>query len=236
MTLLICPVRPGDKNEELRFSLRSWETHLLMPDLRLLVVGYRPSWLDPDIFAEGNHYASVPLAVWDNVRIGSEASTNLLDEGESALYMNDDFFLLDPSYGVAPVKRDITLAQHIAMFPPQAPSWWPRSLRLTADWLRGEGFPHPDSYEVHRPLVAAPGAMLEALSRWSGGMEDLVPQWRTVYGVLNEVEAFPVPDAKLGPRNPGFGTPWVSTADNSWRIHGRSIAQRFRKPSRWEIA
>ncbi len=42
--LLICPVRPGDSNEELRYAARSWETNLhLGSDLRLMTVGYKPT-------------------------------------------------------------------------------------------------------------------------------------------------------------------------------------------------
>lgn len=230
--LLICPVRPGDSNEELRYAMRSWEENLRCPDgLELMVVGYCPSWLAPDKHIEGNRYKSVPLAVFDNVLLGSEAASAY----DRALYMNDDFFCLDPMESVLPVRRDCTLAEHIAQFPVNAGLWWPRSLRLTADWLLGEGFPHPDSFEVHRPLPASPSAMFEALSRWTGGMTDTVPQWRTVYGVIYEREAIPVRDAKLGMKNPNGNSPWVSTSDQSWRRYGASLKARFQKPSRWEI-
>lgn len=230
--LLICPVRPGDSNPELRHALRSWEKNLILPDLQLMTVGFKPSWLEPDHHVEGNRYASAPLAVFDNIVLASQQAA---DSGEAdALYMNDDFFCLDPVGAVLPVRRNVTLAQHIAMFPENAGTWWPRSLRLTASWLSDQGFPAPASYEVHRPLPASPRAMSEALGRWDGGMEGPLPQWRTVYGVLNEVEAHPVSDAKLGLRVPGFGTPWVSTSDESWRKWSRAIAPRFQKPSRWE--
>lgn len=232
MTLLICPVRPGDKNEELRFALRSWETNLILPDLELLVVGYLPSWLKPDLFVPGNHHKSMPLAVFDNVRLGAE---HVGPGWGEVIYMNDDFFCLDPVGAVLPVKRNQTLAEHIAMTPNGSGLWWPRSLRLTASWLSEEGYPSPDSYEVHRPLVADAGGMLEALDRWPWtSMADTVPQWRTIYGVLNEIEAYPVQDAKLGSRQTGVGTPWVSTSDSSWRLHRAEIAKRFQKPSRWE--
>lgn len=232
MTLLICPVRPGDKNDELRIALRSWETNLILPNLRLLTVGYCPSWLSPDNHIEGNQYESMPLAVFDNIRLASvEAVSMRYDE---VLYMNDDFFCMDPVGAILPVKRNCTLAEQIGKFPTNASSWWTRSLRLTASWLDGLGFPHPDSYEVHRPLVAAPDAMLKALDQWDGGMTDTVPQWRTAYGVLNGIEAYPVVDAKLGVNTPGVGTPWLSTSDASWRRYATAMTKRFRKPSRWE--
>ncbi len=150
------------------------------------------------------------------------------------VYMNDDFFCLDPVGAILPVRRNCTLAEHIAQFPKNASTWWAKSLRLTASWLADEGWTHPDSYEVHRPLLASPGGMLEAQSQWTGGLDNMVPQWRTAYGVLNKVDAYPVQDAKMSTRQTGFGTPWISTSDQVWRRYARDFGARFPKPSRWE--
>lgn len=232
--LLICPVRPGDTNEELRFSLRSWEENLhLGTPLQLMTVGYQPSWLNPDIHIEGNRYKSMPLAVFDNILLGSETAALRTNE---AIYMNDDFFCLDPTGAILPVRRNCTLAEHIAKFPANAGLWWPRSLALTASWLAEQGFPTPDSYEVHRPLPASPRAMFEALSRWDGGMTDTVPQWRTVYGTINKVDAHPVRDVKIETVRGGghIASPWLSTSDQSWRRYAPAMRKRFQKPSRWE--
>lgn len=235
--LLICPVRPGDDNEELRYSLRSWETNLILEDgLTLMTVGHCPKWLSPDHHIKGNKHQSMPLAVFDNVLLGAEAA---IEAGEvTAIYMNDDFFCLDPVGAVLPVKRNITLAQHIASFPGPASAWWPRSLALTASWLAEQGYPSPDSYEVHRPLVADVRDMASALNLWRDepSTDDTVPQWRTVYGTLAKVDAYPVSDAKLSTRVAGIGTPWISTSDQSWRRFAPSIRKRFQKPSRWESA
>lgn len=236
MTVLICPVRPGDSNEELRYAVRSWEANLVVPDLRIMTVGYCPSWLKPDWHVEGNKYKSVPLAVFDNIRLGAEEAVQFgVDE---AIFMNDDFFCVDPQPGVVPVKRNQTLEQQCAQFPRNIGLWWPRSLLLTLSWLQSEGWVHPDSYEAHRPLLVQPSGMVSALHRWldseNGGMKDSVPQWRTLYGVLNQVEAWPVQDAKLGSNSTGIGSPWVSTSDQSWRRYGPGLMKRFQKPSRWE--
>lgn len=236
MTLLICPVRPGESNEELRYAMRSWETNLhLDSGIKLLTVGHCPAWLKPDFHVTGNLYKSMPLAVFDNILIGSKtAVTDLVEADSDVLYMNDDFFCLDPVGSVLPVRRDCTLEEHLTTYPGNPGLWWPRSLRLTLDWLSGEGFPHPDSFEVHRPLLASPGGMIEALSRWPQPLEDTVPQWRTVYGTLQKVDAYPVHDAKLSLKANGYGTPWVSTSDQSWRRYAGTLRKRFQKPSRWE--
>jgi hypothetical protein len=234
--LLICPIRPGDNNEELRYAIRSWETHLHLGDgngLELLTVGYKPTWLDPDCHIEGNRHASMPHAVFDNIRLASEQVARSVHHGE-VVFMNDDFFCLDPVGAILPVKRNCSLAKQIEQFPGNPGLWWPRSLRLTAEWLDYQGFPHPDSYEVHRPLIADARNMFETLSKWDIGSNDTVPQWRTIYGVMNKVDAYPVRDAKLGLRVPGIGTPWVSTSDQSFRRYAADIKKRFQKPSRWE--
>lgn len=230
--MLICPVRPGDQNEELRYAMRSWEANLVFPEgLILVTVGHKPSWVNPDYHLDGNRYPSIPAAVWDNVMIGSEYAASDRDE---VLYMNDDFFCMDPMSSVLPVRRNINLAQHCAIFPNVTGQWWPESLALTASWLSGAGFPHPDSYEVHRPLLGSPRGMISALSQWGGDLNGVVPQWRTIYGVLNEVEAYPVVDVKLGAKVSGVGSPWISTSPASWRKWRQAIAGRFQKPSRWE--
>jgi hypothetical protein len=237
VTLLICPIRPGDNNEELRYAMRSWDKNLILgSDLVLLTVGYKPTWVKPDHHIEGNRHASMPLAVWDNILLGTEEAIRLGHGNKEALYMNDDFFCLDPVGCVLPVKRNVKLAKQFASYPENTSHWWPKSLRLTASWLAEQGFPDCDSYEAHRPLSARPSAMYEALLRWDGGTQGALPQWRTVYGVLNEVEAYPIHDAKMGlTRASGVGTPWISTSDQSWRRYAPSIKKRFPETSRWEI-
>lgn len=232
--ILICPVRPGDVNDELRYAMRSWETNLIMP-LELWTVGYRPQWLKPDHHIPGNRFKSMPLAVFDNILQGAKAVADSEGPAEEVIFMNDDFFCLDPSGSVLPIRRDISLAEHVALAPANSGLWWPRSLRLTASWLAEQGFPHPHSFEVHRPLLATAGGMVDALSRWNMEGQDTVPQWRTVYGVLNNIDAYPVSDVKLGRTTTGIGSPWISTSDSTWRIHATSIKKRFQKPSRWEF-
>lgn len=242
MTLLILPVRPGDMNEELRYALRSWETNLHMDgDLFLMTVGHRPKWLKPDHHVSGNRHKSVALAVWDNVLLGTEQALKSGYAEKNALYMNDDFFCLDPVGCVLPVKRNVSLAKQFEHYPENSTLWWPQSLRLTGAFLAEQGFPGCDSYEAHRPLIASPSAMYNALMEWNETSQhwttDTVPQWRTVYGVLNQVKAYPVIDAKLGSgKATGIGTPWISTSDHSWRRYAMSIKKRFQKPSRWEVA
>lgn len=235
--LLICPVRPGDTNEELRYATRSWEANLhLDTELTLMTVGYKPTWLNPDHHVEGNFYSSLGQVVFDNVRRGSEAAFDLGVRLREVTFMNDDFFCLDPVGAILPVRRNISLREHVRSTGSIASTWWPRSLARTLTWLEDQGHNDPHSFEVHRPLVANPLDMLTALDSWGpADREDITPQWRTLYGVLNNVAAYPVKDAKLSTRATGVGTPWLSTSDESWRRYGPSLRGRFQKPSRWEV-
>lgn len=234
MTLLLCPVRPGDDNDELRYALRSWETNLLMP-LDLAVVGHCPNWLKPDEFIPGNRFKSSPLAIFDNIRLGSIWLT-----GHEYLLMNDDFFCMDPMSSIVPVRRNLTLDQHVALAGPAGSDlWYPASLRLTRDWLVSQGYPSPWSWEAHRPLPVQAQGMVEAIEKWrvdNPGQFDRVPQARTLYAVTNGIHGYPVEDCKLGTNSAGVGSPWLSTSDQSWRRFQTSIKKRFQKPSRWERA
>lgn len=228
--LLVCPIRPGDHNPELRFALRSWEQNIAGQH-DLMTVGYCPNWLKPDHHIEGNRHTSVPLAVWDNIRTVSWEIQGM----DEAVYMNDDFFCLKPVDQIVPVRRDISLREHLAIFPQNAGTWWPKSLRTTLEFLEGRGHIDPPSFELHRPLIADPGLMYWAMNHWDGGLTESLPQWRTLYGVLAEVEAEPTHDVKLGIAKTLPDPDWISTSDGIWRRYEARIMSCFQKPSRWEI-
>lgn len=231
MSLLVCPIRPGDHNPELRFALRSWEQNIVGQH-DLMTVGYCPSWLKPDHHIEGNRFTSVPLAIWDNIRLASRAVKDYTDE---AIYMNDDFFCLKPTERIVPVRRDISLREHLAIFPQNVGAWWPKSLHTTLEFLEDRGHIDPPSFELHRPLIADPALMYWATEQWFGDLAGPIPQWRTIYGVLNEIEAEPTHDVKLGIAKTIPDPDWISTSDGIWRRYETRIMSRFRKPSRWEI-
>lgn len=240
MTLLICPVKPGDDNEELRYALRSLEENLLLPGgLQLLVVGDCPSWLQPDHFLKGNLHKSMDRVVMDNVYLGSEYAVDTLHVDGDVVYINDDMFCLDPVLEVPKVRRNISLRQQVAKNPPVA--WWGKSLASTLRLAQKWGYSDPHSYEVHRPLLADPKKMMESLTKavLDSPADGSAPQWRTVYGMRlhyqTQKKFIPVRDVKIsGQQQPRLGSPWLSTDDSSWRYIGPAIRKRFPNPSRWE--
>ena len=224
--LLILPVRPGDSNEELRYALRSWQQNVSYGDLKLLTVRFKPSWLKSDFHVTGNRHGSTVLNVFDNVRLGSIEASRL--GCSSALYVNDDFFCLSEIEEVLPVRRNMTLAQHIAQYPRFGGGDFAESLRVTRRMLEEVGHADPYSYEVHQPFLVNPDRMSEVLNAID--LSSGVPQWRTMYGVVTGLEAHPVIDM-----SEGFEEPWMSTTDHTWLRHSRNIMARFPEASQWEL-
>ena len=244
MAVLICPVKPGDHNEELRYSLRSWDANLLPgEDKFLVVVGDCPSWVKPDHFIKGNHTRLMDRVVFENVLLGAEYAVH---QGLSEIIvMNDDMFCLDPVTDVPKVRRNISLKAHAGKV--RGGSWWSQSLDSTVKLAELWGRPDASSYEVHRPLVAASEEFVAALNAMRDHVDvdgdevlgrGAFPQWRTAFGLHRtgrDKEYIPVRDVKVsGNSNPRVGSPWISTDDSSWRYLGPAIRKRFQNPSRWE--
>lgn len=222
-------VRPGDINEELRFSLRSAEANL--PDVETIwIIGHTPPWLTGVEAIEGNRFPDKQRAVYDNVRIIAEHP----DMPDEVTVMNDDFITLQPAKP-QPAWR-CTLADHIG---PLKQQWWRQSLEATQTWLHEQGHLEPLSYELHRPMPIVRAGMAHALNAAADVQPDNPVQWRTVYGNLCGIGGEQDTDAKVYGRTgmPAADTVWLSTTDRGWQ---RScclksyLAGMFHKPSRWE--
>lgn len=231
----ILPLRDGE-NEEARYAIRSWVANAGMAEGdRLVTIGGHPPWLRSDLHLPGNHHKSGPANVYANVRDACAAVADLDPDDFPALIVNDDFYAMAP---VDPweIAYRSTLREHIGRLP-QRTSWWASSLRLTHNYLRGQGVETPLSYELHRPFPCDPRAMATELARaWNG--HGFPVQWRTVYGNLRW-QAYPDPvqaaDGKIVSRaNFPPAVDWWSTTDASWRWVGDTIRKKFPEPTRWE--
>lgn len=87
---LVYIVREGDKNEDLRYSLRSIAKHY--PDYKVWIVGYKPNWV------KNVEYIPVKQTQdkWKNSV--NNILTACKDDriSEDFILMNDDFFCIDP--------------------------------------------------------------------------------------------------------------------------------------------
>lgn len=231
MTDWLVPVREGDDNPELRYALRSWVTNCGMGDGdRLVIVGYCPSWLTPDLFIPGNAHRTGPVNVYENIR--NACASGLL--GDRIIVANDDMFAVEPT-DPATVYYRRPLIEHVRLLPSQA-TWWGSSLRLTLAYLRKHGVEVPLSYELHRPLPVDTVDMARILAAaWDGHGYPI--QWRSAYGNLHGIGGERADDIKFLGRRGAFRGPWASTTDGAWRLGwGDTLSAMFPTASPWEVA
>jgi hypothetical protein len=154
-------VRPGEENDELRYSLRSLAN---LPHNRVWIVGHRPAWLQGVEFIRGNT-AGVTVAagranVYNNVRLAADCD----DMTEQVVIFNDDFFVTEPVDEVPIVYRS-TLTEHIVLPRVQRnKGWWLESLMAARTCLQAYGFANPLSYELHMPFLIDRARMSETLA------------------------------------------------------------------------
>lgn len=227
---LVYPVRPGVKNEELRYSLRSVEANL--PVESVTIVGYCPPWLKPDLFIAGNKHVDKQRNVFGNVRLACEHD-GVPDEFVS---MNDDFFVLAPVTEIPVVYRG-RLADHLELI--HRHGWWWKSMEATMRYLLEQGIEDPLSYDLHRPLPTVKRDMAKVLAEAADYQPRNPPQWRTLYGNLagiggtQDADDVKVYSAKVEHRARG---PFVSTTDSGFATTetGARIRAAYTTPSRWE--
>lgn len=225
---VIYPVRPGDDNEELRFSLRSLEANL--PHGRVWVVGYKPAWLTGVEFIPGNRFTSGHANVYDNIRRACE-HPGLTDD---VVVMNDDFYVTRPIDELPTCYRS-TLVEHINLPRTQAKrGWWFDSLNATLTCLQAHGIADPISYELHVPLVINRKRMAQTLSLMRHVAPDNPPQWRSLYGNLHNIGGQQHADGKTYGPSTELNAPFHSTEDRSFHYSRPYLERMFPHPSRWE--
>lgn len=233
MVTLSYIVRPGESNEELRFSLRSVVANWPTVD-RIIIVGHLPTWLVNVEFVPGNRFKDKQRNVYDNVYLCATHPTH----DEELVVMNDDFFIVHPVTDAEMAYRS-TLAEHIASLGAKD-TWWRRSLKATETWLTYLGSPEPLlSYELHRPFPIVADQMAKALHEARQMSRANPPQWRTLYGNRWQVPAVLGHDAKVYTHREHViqpDQPFLSTTDASWWKSdiGNVVRERFPDRSPFE--
>lgn len=224
---VVYPVRGGDNNPELRWSLRSLEQNF--PHATVWLVGYQPSWVTGVEFIRGNH-----RALRANIYFNLLEACRTKGVGDRFVVMNDDFFVTAPVTEI-PVLYRSTLVEHLALPKVVARSqhWWSRSLHTTLSVLQAEGFEVPLSYELHTPFVADKALMRDTLERFALVDQANPPQWRTLYGNINQIGGRQGFDGKCYRPGP-IQVPFHSTDDSSFRHFHVQLAEAFPEPSRYE--
>jgi len=215
--------RPGEFNDELRYSLRTLEENV--PHARVWVVGYLPRWLKGVEFVQGNLAGDKWRNVPDNLRLACEAI-----DADRLLIMNDDFFVTGPVRSIPFLHRG-PLAEHLARVKPGP---WRKSLRQTKKALEERGIEDPLSYELHVPVVMDRSLLLETARDTLAWTTDIPPQWRTMYGNAHRPPSRPAKDGKSRHLTEGL---FLSSDDSWWRdgAAGTWVRSQFTRPSRYEV-
>lgn len=227
--ILLYLVRPGNSNEELRYSLRSAARNLDVDEV--WTVGYQPLWLTNVRHIPGNTGPSKQVNVYNNLRAACAHPAIPQD----AVVMNDDFFILTRTPEI-PVWYRGSLHGHIESLG-RRNDWWSRSMRATRLWLEHRGHTSCRSFELHLPFPVDTGKMGTVLTEAADYQPGNPPQWRTLYGNRWEVPAVQIFDVKIeryGTLQPAAGM--LSTTDTSWVRSPAAAAVRamFPKQSPYE--
>lgn len=236
---VVYAVRPGDKNEELRHSLRSLAACL--PHGRVWMVGHKPAWVSDEVW-------HIPVAhdpkanKYVNARAVAVAAVTADGPSDDALLMHDDMFFTAPMESMPLLHRGTGAEFEKFLRRRHSPSSYSAGAAHTHAWLRRLGLADEEvvSYSHHCPLpVHRPDA--------AAVFADLPPTkfpWhlRTIYGSLCRIGGEYVErDCKVNSISPSrallpFPYPLVSTSDRTFSAGGigKYLRQAYALPCRYE--
>lgn len=227
---IVYPVRDGDDNEALRYSLRSLQAHA--PHDRVWIVGHRPGWLRNVEYISGNYTETKPQRVYENVLRACEHP----QVSSRAVFFNDDFFVTAPIDQYRTAFR-CRLTEHLSMkrIRDSPDDRWSRSMYSVAQLLDDLGIDQPLSYELHIPLPVDTKLMAETLRDFAHVTPETPPQWRTLYGNINRVGGVKHGDVKRRyASDKALPTPFYSLVNDD--PVPEQITTMFPEPSRYECA
>lgn len=216
-------VRPGDRNEELRYSLRSLAN---LPHGRVWIAGYCPKWV--------TGVGVIPVSGQPRGRAQAKANLRAACEhpevSEQFVYMCDDFFVMQPMDRLPVMHRgsvtEVLQSRSMA-------SVYNRAMIKTRQLLVDRGIPDPLMYDLHAPMLVTKTGMLDALALCdSPHLHEL-----TLFGNLNHVGGERRQNHKVHRRDSGWQDwPFLSTNDSSFTASpvGQFIRSRFPDQSGYE--
>lgn len=222
---VVYPVRPGEHNEELRFSLRCLAANL--PHDQVWLVGGRPPWVEGVEFIRGgNPYADKTSNYTHNVLLACREP----GVSEKFLLFNDDFFVTAPMEEI-PVYHREKLLDHVKLARHRT-DWWARGMRRTLEMLVDAEIRNCLSYELHVPLPVDKFKMLSTLERFCEPPPGFL---RSLYGNEHRIGGELLADVK-NIRSTAIQRPLHSTQDNVWGKYARKYRKLFPDPCRYEAS
>ena len=212
-------VRHGERNEPLRYSLRSLAN---LGDGRhdVLIVGSAPRWVHGVEVVAGRRTGKWRALVDDLLAISRSLT------GEFVL-IDDDQYVLGPTW-IPTVHRGPLRAHAVGRA-----GTYGRTLVATADYLVERcGIDEPLSYELHLPMLVDAGAMVDALERLVYSVRPL--QARSVYGNVHSIGGTESEDVKVTSRGGVLPYPFASTSPGSFRWYVDRLRVLLPEPSAYE--
>lgn len=176
---VIYVVRPGESNPSLKYSLRSL---MNLPHNRVFIAGNCPTWIRGVTAIPVRKVPSKLNAIENNLR----AALRHPEISERVVYMNDDFFIMEPIDEVP-----ITHGGPIEEYKGQQEFKWrmARTIENIKQYGLSVGAVTYDG--VHMPLPLVTETARKVLSDMESGM-----LWRTWYGNVAAIGGVQVPNTK----------------------------------------
>jgi hypothetical protein len=217
-------VRPGDDNEELRYSLRTLRN---LPHGKVWIAGYCPTWVSEDV-------RRIPVAKQRDRNVSAKANLRAACEhpevSEQFVYMNDDFFVMQPLDHLPVMHRGPVAALVTSGIMASA---YTRAMKNTLALLQDRGIDEPLMYDLHAPMLVDKAGMLTALDLCH------IPavQERTLYGNLKGIGGELRHNHKVRRAQKGWESwAFLSTEETTFRTRpvGQHIRAAFGDPSSYE--
>lgn len=228
---IVYVVKDGDDNEELRYSLRSLANY---PHRYVFMVGYKPDWVSNQVLhiPDHNDHGSKYQNSTHHMRMACESKR----VSEDFVYMNDDFFIMEPITEIPTMHRGNVQFQ-IQSHSTKGVGAYVRGMKTTRNALNKAGIDRVLSYELHIPYVVNKKNMIKLLNSYKD-----IPFFhkRTAYGNIFKIGGQFMSDVKVYNKNPKFDfkdTTFLSTLDSCFRDDevGRYIRERFPNKCDYEI-
>jgi hypothetical protein len=207
--------RSGSVTNELRYSLRSLVN---VPHDRVVISGWTPDWA-VNVKSVATRQTKTR---WVNAFNNLKAALPYLST--EFLFMNDDFFVMEPFDRIPPFHRGPLGGREGKSTP------YRQARESVRHILAEQGFEDPVSYELHVPIVYNRDLLADTLAYAESWL--IAGYQRTLYGNLNGIGGGFMDDCK---NTSDLTSPFLSTNETAFAGKlGRHIQQVFPDPSPYE--
>lgn len=229
---IVCPVRIGNRNEELRYALRSWHKNLGYRNI--ILFGAPPAWTC-GLLKRPMRQSSYNFRM--NTTLMMEAACRDAMISDPFVWMNDDYFIMKTLPEIPKLHRGPI--DEVIFSQSDHKRTYIQGMIATKGLLIEEGFEADSilSYELHMPILIHKVAMLYSLNVYRNSRLPNLHK-RTLYGNIVDYGGERICDNKIISQSADWdrNATFVSTSDNSFEKYpiGQWLRQQFPEPSPYE--